>query len=105
VEERGHLPTPGAAVHRHILDRMNAINDSLKKKLKKVHNRYEYIIHIDVSLPWLIGTLTYVLVKLDTGFDNEMYRSLLRPDTANLRIYAEFISNPGANILTSIAEC
>jgi len=22
--------TPGAAVHRHILDRMNAINDSLK---------------------------------------------------------------------------
>jgi len=23
---------PGAAVHRHILDRMNAINDSLKKK-------------------------------------------------------------------------
>jgi len=25
---------PGAAVHRHILDRMNAINDSLKKKKK-----------------------------------------------------------------------
>jgi len=24
--------TPGAAVHRHILDRVNAINDSLKKK-------------------------------------------------------------------------
>jgi len=24
--------TPGAAVHRHILDRMNAINDSFKKK-------------------------------------------------------------------------
>ena len=31
VEERGHLVTPGAAVHRHILDRMNAINDSLKR--------------------------------------------------------------------------
>ena len=27
--------TPGAAVHRHILHRMNAINDSLKKKKKK----------------------------------------------------------------------
>ena len=26
--ERGHLVTPGAAVHRHILDRINAINDS-----------------------------------------------------------------------------
>ena len=31
VEERGHLGIPGAAVHRHILDRMNAINDSIKK--------------------------------------------------------------------------
>jgi len=28
VEERGHLGTPGAAVYRHILDRMNAINES-----------------------------------------------------------------------------
>ena len=27
VEERGHQVTPGAAVHRHILDRINAIND------------------------------------------------------------------------------
>jgi len=26
-EERGHPVTPGAAVHRHILDRINAIND------------------------------------------------------------------------------
>ena len=25
---------PGAAVHRHILNRINAINDSLKKKKK-----------------------------------------------------------------------
>ena len=27
---------PEAAVHRHILDRMNAINDSLKKKKGRV---------------------------------------------------------------------
>ena len=27
---------PGAAVHRHALDRVNAINDSLKKKKKTV---------------------------------------------------------------------
>jgi len=33
VRERGATRlTPGAAVHRHILNRMNAINDSLKKK-------------------------------------------------------------------------
>jgi len=32
VEERGHPVTPGAVVHRHILDRINAINDSLKIK-------------------------------------------------------------------------
>jgi len=33
-EERGHLVTPEAAVHRHTLDRVNAINDSflIKKK-------------------------------------------------------------------------
>ena len=29
--------TTGAAVHRHILDRMNAINDSLKKKKKRAY--------------------------------------------------------------------
>jgi len=35
VEERGHLGIPGAAVYRHVLDRMNAINDSLKIKKKR----------------------------------------------------------------------
>jgi len=34
--ERSH--PAGAAVHRHILDRMNAINDSLKKKKKGCHS-------------------------------------------------------------------
>jgi len=29
--ERGPLGDQGAAVHRHSLDRLNAINDSLKK--------------------------------------------------------------------------
>jgi len=35
VEERGHPVFRGAAVHRHVLDRINAINDSLiiKKEL------------------------------------------------------------------------
>jgi len=32
VEERDYLGIPRAAVHLHILDRINAINDSLKKK-------------------------------------------------------------------------
>jgi len=32
VGERGCLATPGAAVHHHTLVRVNAINDSLKKK-------------------------------------------------------------------------
>jgi len=36
VEERGHLGIPGAAVHRHILDRMNAINDSLNLNLNLI---------------------------------------------------------------------
>jgi len=30
---------PGAAVHRHILYRMNAINDSLKKQKKKIPSK------------------------------------------------------------------
>jgi len=36
VEERGHLGIPGAAVYCYILYRMNAINDSLKKKDKRI---------------------------------------------------------------------
>ena len=36
VDERGHPARLGAAVHRHTLDRVNAINDSLKKKKRKV---------------------------------------------------------------------
>ena len=39
MEERGHLGIPGAAVHRHILDRMNAINDSLEKRKKKAPSK------------------------------------------------------------------
>ena len=32
MEERGHLGIPGASVHRHILERMNTINDYFIKK-------------------------------------------------------------------------
>jgi len=35
VGERGPLATPGAAAHRPTLDRVNAINESFNKKLKK----------------------------------------------------------------------
>jgi len=37
VEERGHLGLPGAAVHRYTLDRVNGINDSLKKSKNQLH--------------------------------------------------------------------
>jgi len=37
VEETGHLGLPRTAVHRHILDRINAINDSLKKGAVVLH--------------------------------------------------------------------
>ena len=33
---RGGLVTPGAAVHRHTLDRVNVINNSLKIKIKNL---------------------------------------------------------------------
>jgi len=42
---------PGAAVHRHILDRMNAINDSLKKKkdyCESVNHTRDNISHRDI---------------------------------------------------------
>ena len=39
--ERGPLVTPGAAVHHRTLDRVNAINDSLKNKKNKKINTFE----------------------------------------------------------------